>query len=203
MVKLFYNNYIHALSIILFLFISIFSQPTQAEFGVAIGYGLNSSLNAYRFAFQASTFSCCELGFVWPMSGFLELGLNKMACRNALVCNNCNHSNTCNNCNDTLYGADLNHTFRFTQDNFSPCIFPYVEFAPGIASFNKKDICNLNLGAESLFELKFGVGFRFGRQREYDLSYKYFRYSNGIHIFNKSSHDVININSIMLNFWFY
>lgn len=174
---------------------SVLSFPAKAEFGVSIGYGLGADLNAYRLAFQIPTFACCEVGCIWPMSGFLEISLNQLAAKN--------NSNAINNNNDTLFGAAINHTFRFTQENFSACIFPYVEFAPGVIFLGGNNIHNHHLGNHTLVELKGGVGFRFGRERQYDLSYKFIRFSNTGHILGGGgSNNAINLSFIVLNFWF-
>lgn len=199
----------HPFFLFLFILLNLVISPiAKAEFGVAVGYGVASGLTAYRISLQASTFYCCQLGCqdIWPMSGFFELSYNQVNSKNDANTNTSlsvitTPPPTTRNNNSSIYGASLNHTFRWTKNNLVWCLAPYVEASPGIGFFSEGNVHGRNLDKSAIFELKFGVGFRFGRHREYDLGYKYIRFSKFSHIIRHST-SALGLNYLVLNLWF-
>lgn len=157
----------------------------RAEYGLALGYGVNSNMYAYRLSLQVDSGYCWNNN-IWPATGYWEGSANYIGIKG-------NH-------HDNLKGLSLAYVLHFEKkDLFCNKNVPYAEFGLGGALFDDNQIENRRLGSHGLFEIKMGAGMRFGTFKEYDLSYKFIHYSNA---YLKRPNDGININFIVFSYLF-
>jgi len=77
--------------------------------------------------------------------------------------------------------------------------WPYVELGFGLSWLSQKEIGGRDLGMHYQFEDRFGVGVRFGANREYDIGYKAIHFSNAY--IGPANHG-INLHVLSLGYWF-
>lgn len=184
------------ISVSIIIFSNLFlCQSAQAEYGLALGVGYKDHMRAYRLSIQKET--CLHYGLI---NSYWEASANFIKYQPKNTSQN-------NSLNNKLYGGSLAYVLRFQQsdcENYDYCcskkrLIPYADAGLGIALFNKNVIAQRRLGLNSLFEVKLGVGWRFGRDLEYDLSYKLIHYSNA---YLAKNNDAMNFNFLVLNYWF-
>ncbi|MDB6097070.1 MAG: hypothetical protein JWM09_1348 [Francisellaceae bacterium] len=88
---------------------------------------------------------------------------------------------------------------RFEKTNPIKDLFPYVDIGFGATYLSKKEIGGRHLGIHFQFEDRLGIGFRFGKHKQFDLSYRAVHFSNAY--IGDPNHGV-NLQLIVLGYWF-
>lgn len=159
-----------------------------AEYGLALGYGVNSNLYAVRVSLQVDSSLCLD-NDIWPATGYWEGSANYISTKK-------NHGNN----QSHIKGLSLAYVLHFEKkDSFCMQNMPYAEFGLGGALFDRNVIADRRLGSSGLFEIKMGAGMRFGEFKEYDLSYKFIHYSNA---YLKRPNEGLNLNFIIFSYLF-
>lgn len=180
------------------LFILINPSLCFANFGLAGGYGLYKNLTGYRVSLQHTSCLYIPPCVFWPITGYWEASINQANAKKWV--HRKNHKQLAS-FNKHVYGGSVNHTFRMEKlyHKFPILLDPYVDAGLGLGYFNKKYLGVKRLGRRMLFEVKFGFGVRFGECREFDIGYKYIHFSNANSV---RYNDAIDLNFLMLNYWF-
>lgn len=89
--------------------------------------------------------------------------------------------------------------FRFNRAERTAMGWPYVELGIGLSLLTQKEMGGRNLGMHFQFEDRFGLGVRFGENREYDFGYKAIHFSNA---YLGPINNGINLHLLMLGYWF-
>lgn len=163
-------------------------KTASAQFGVEVGYGFNTTMNAYLLSLKIPSCFRYYDEYIWPVRGYWE--------GSALMINALKGNPLANQ----LYGGALAYLLRFEKECFCfPLLDPYAEIGLGVGYFNKKEIVERKLGSNGLIEGKVGLGLRFGPLREYEIGYKFIHFSNG---YMARPNDAINLHFVAINFWF-
>lgn len=105
-----------------------------------------------------------------------------------------------NDGNDKLKLMTTGPVFRWHQLKPSKIgILPYLEAGVGLSWLSQREIGGRKLSLHFQFEDNFGVGFRFGRNNEFDITYRIFHYSNAS---IKRPNSGVNIQMLNLGIWF-
>jgi lipid A 3-O-deacylase len=75
----------------------------------------------------------------------------------------------------------------------------YVEFAIGVAQLSKRTLGARELGTNFQFEDRLGFGLQFGKNKQYDIGYRVFHFSNAY--IGHKNHG-INLQMLYFNYWF-
>jgi lipid A 3-O-deacylase len=78
------------------------------------------------------------------------------------------------------------------------CHIAYIEAGIGVAWLSRHQIMTRQLSLHFQFEDRVGLGIRLGKRYQYDLSYRYFHYSNGS---LKRPNNGINLHLLNLGIW--
>lgn len=78
-------------------------------------------------------------------------------------------------------------------------ISPYFEAGVGLSWLSHREIGGRKLSLHFQFEDNFGVGFRFGKNQEFDITYRLFHYSNAS---LKRPNSGVNIQMLNIGIWF-
>lgn len=102
--------------------------------------------------------------------------------------------------NDSLTVVTTGPMFRLQRHvSYSYWTSYYFELGIAAAWLSKDEIAGRKLSMHFQFEDKFGVGFRFGREGQYDLSFRAVHYSNGS---CKRPNHGVNMGMLNLSYWF-
>lgn len=164
-------------------------MPVSATEGLSIGTGFGAArIVPVRVAFQKTWDKRWNLNSHWPVSGYWEVSGYTM---NA-------HQYTTRSPKH-LHAFASAFAFRFEKEESFMLGWPYVELGFGLSWLNKKEIGGRKLGMHVLFEDKFGLGIRFGQDKQYDISYKAIHFSNA---YIGSVNNGINLHMLIFGFWF-
>jgi hypothetical protein len=75
----------------------------------------------------------------------------------------------------------------------------YFDLGVGLAYFSKQSIAMRRLGSNVLFEDRFGLGFLFGKCKQFELGYRIIHYSNA---YFASVNNGLNLQMLILGYWF-
>lgn len=184
------------LPLLLLPFLLLFPQPTllalpiEKEYGVSIasGYGV-SRLVPIRLGLQQSFGQQWHRRALWPIGGYWEASFYQMKGRKGPKCNS----------HRRMSAAAFAAVFRFEDPEPFLCVCPYLDIGVGLSYVGKKEIGGRELGIHFQFEDRLGLGFRFGDQKQYDLSYRATHFSNA---YLSTKNDSFNLHLIVLGYWF-
>lgn len=103
------------------------------------------------------------------------------------------------NSHQQLNAGALAAVVRFNRALCTTIGWPYVELGIGLSLLSQKEIGSRNLGMHFQFEDRFGIGVRFGENREYDFGYKAVHFSNA---YLGSVNHGINLHLLTIGYWF-
>lgn len=158
-------------------------QSEIGRLGMSFGSGAGMrDITPYRLGIQ----------YIWyensclPLYSYLEFSLYRLKRKpgNYPKCHN-----------TQLNGVALTPVFRI-EPNWGGV---YIEAAVGASRLSRKEIAGRELGMHFEFEDRLGAGFRFGSQKQFDLSYRFLHFSNAN--LGKSNNG-INLHFVILGFWF-
>lgn len=164
-------------------------NAAQAQDGMVFAYGFYK-YNSYRVSVQKKSSYCdnyCFDDYFVLMNGYWQLSATNVRAKHATT-------------NNKITGVSGAYVFRFEEIQLCSPDMPYAELGIGGALFNKKKFAGRNLGANTLFEITFGLGYRFGVCRQYDLGYKLVHFSNG---YLARQNDGLNLHMLSFNYWFF
>ncbi len=163
---------------------------TYPRFGgsIASGYGA-AHIVPLRLGMQKEFEKHWWTDRTWPISGYWEGSLYTLHGKKGPLPNSHHH----------LDAAALAAVFRFDRAESTVIGWPYLEVGIGLSLLTQKEIGGRNLGMHFQFEDRFGLGVRFGEDREYDIGYKAVHFSNA---YLGSSNHGINLHLLMLGYWF-
>lgn len=121
----------------------------------------------------------------WPLWSYMELSFYHLKGKKGV--NPWSH--------DHLQALALAPVFRFEPNE--GCF--YLEAGVGVARLSHKEISGRELGMHFEFEDRIGAGFRFGHQKQFDVSYRFLHFSNAN--IGKFNHG-LNLHFIILGYWF-
>lgn len=121
----------------------------------------------------------------WPLWSYMELSFYHLKGKKGV--NPWSH--------DHLQGLALTPVFRF--EPYGGCF--YLEAGVGIARLSHNEISGRELGMHFEFEDRIGAGFRFGSQKQFDVSYRFLHFSNAN--IGKFNHG-LNLHFLILGYWF-
>jgi len=103
--------------------------------------------------------------------------------------------------NDKVEVFTVSPTFRFNRMKAlgSTKAYPYIELSIGASLLSQTEFGGRILSTSYQFEDKIGVGLRFGEDKEYDINYRFFHYSNAS---MKRPNSGINLHLITFGLWF-
>lgn len=163
---------------------------TYPRFGVSIASGYGAAhIVPLRFGVQKEFEKHWWTDRTWPISGYWEGSLYTLHGKKGILPNSHHHLNA----------AALAAVFRFNRADCTVIGWPYLEVGIGLSLLTQKEIGGRNLGMHFQFEDRFGLGVRFGENREYDIGYKAVHFSNA---YLGSSNHGINLHLLMLGYWF-
>lgn len=176
--------------LVLLLSCLMFSLKVNAHIGLSFASGDGvQDITPYRAAisFDFGPLLCksCDWGLVgiWESSGAFWHG-----------------SEGPNHGNDKMKLITSGPVFRWHRLRpTSLGILPYVEAGVGLSWLSQREIGGRKLSLHFQFEDNVGVGFRFGKNNEYDITYRLFHYSNAS---LKRPNSGVNIQMINLGLWF-
>jgi len=177
--------------ILLVLCLMIFPVIASAETGVSIasGYGV-AKIVPLRIGGQKSWGQEWFKNCAWYIKGYWELSYYHLSGKKGASPNS----------NSKLDAVAFAPVFRLTrQVSWQQDIYPYVEFAIGVAQLSKREIGGRWLGEKFSFEDRLGFGIRFGAKQQFDINYRAVHFSNGY--IGNYNHG-INLHMITLGVWF-
>lgn len=103
--------------------------------------------------------------------------------------------------NDQLRAITLGPVFRWQRKDLysNLAIAPYVELAVGASWLSRRVIGGRRLSLHYQFEDNFGLGARFGKRQQYDITLRGFHYSNAS---IKRPNSGVNLAMLSLAYWF-
>lgn len=170
-----------------------FSPEDTVQHGISIASGTGvAEILPFRIGIQRS-FGCriCPRNASedWPIRGYWEASACTMRGKKGPYPHSPRQINA-------LAAAGV---FRVERRCPFQGIWPYLDIGIGVSWISKREISGRELGIHFQFEDRLGLGFRFGQNREYDLSYRAIHFSNAyLHSRNAS----VNLHLIVLGFWF-
>ncbi len=155
------------------LIIFLLCKAAHADFGVAFGSGQGiQDIQPYRLAVS------WDFGPVWRKE---ELwGLNAVWESSFAIWNGPQRANLAPDRATNLNAFTSGPMFRWQrQQAFSGSkILPYAELGVGLSWLSETEIQGRILSLHFQFEDKAGLGFRFGKQQQYDVAMRAYHYSN-------------------------
>ncbi len=167
------------------------AEIIEHGFSIASGTGVAKIL-PFRIGLQRSFGYCFyprNSNGDWPIGGYWEASATTMRGRRGPYPHSPRQINAL-----ALAGVlRVEHRYPFQG------IWPYFDFGIGLSWISKREISGRELGIHFQFEDRFGLGARFGPDREYDLCYRAIHFSNAyLHSRNGS----VNLHLIVLGYWF-
>ncbi len=161
-----------------------------ADKGISLSTGYGAAhIVPLRLGFQKTFDKGWNKESSWPISGYWE---------GSLYHKNGNYGSKPGS-NKRLNALALAGVIRFERAQEIVVGWPYVEFGIGLSWLSRKEIGGRDLGMHPQFEDRFGIGVRFGQNREYDIGYKAVHFSNAY--IGPCNHG-INLHIITLGYWF-
>ncbi len=184
--KLFVKQYI-----IIFLAVIFPLEPSSAQTGISIasGYGVARSI-PLRIGVQQEFCKQWRMDSNWPIGGYWEASFYDVSAHNKNV-KPMSHQH--------LNAGALAAVARLEHKEGTQLGWPYVELGIGLSLVSHKEFGGRKLGTHFQFEDRFGMGVRFGENREYDISYKAIHFSNA---YIGSYNHGINLHILVLGYWF-
>lgn len=178
------------LKLVLVILFSVIHLKANANIGISVASGDGvQDITPYRAAisvdFGPLLCKSCDWGLVgiWESSGAFWHG-----------------SEGPDHGNDKLKLITSGPVFRWHKLRpTSYGILPYVEAGVGLSWLSQREIGGRKLSLHFQFEDNIGLGFRFGKNNEYDLTYRLFHYSNAS---LKRPNSGINIQMLNIGVWF-
>jgi lipid A 3-O-deacylase len=166
-------------------------QDVFARQGVSIASGFGAAhIVPLRFGVQTEFEKRWCRESEWPIGAYFEGSLYSMrGQRGAALSSHC-----------SLRAAAAAGVVRFERTKETMIGWPYVELGIGASWLTRKEIGGRDLGMHYQFEDRFGLGVRFGENREYDIGYKAIHFSNAY--MGPSNHG-INLHVLSLGYWFH
>lgn len=161
---------------------------TRMGTSIASGYGA-AQIVPLRLGFQKEFEKEWRSKSTWPITGYWEGSLYTMHGKKGLLPNS----------HKQLNASALAAVIRFNRACCTVVGWPYVELGIGLSLLTKKEIGGRNLGMHFQFEDRFGIGVRFGENREYDIGYKAVHFSNA---YLGSVNHGINLHLLSIGYWF-
>lgn len=155
---------------------------------IASGYGA-AHIVPLRLGFQKEFEKKWRTESAWPITSYWEGSLYSMHGKKGPLANS----------HKTLQAGAVAAVIRFNRALSTRIGWPYVELGIGLSLLTKKEIGGRNLGMHFQFEDRFGIGVRFGENREYDLGYKAVHFSNA---YLGSANHGINLHLLTIGYWF-
>ncbi len=155
---------------------------------IASGYGA-ARIIGLRLGLQKEFAKQWRTESTWPITGYWEGSLYSMHGKRGLLPNS----------HRTLNAGAAAAVVRFNRVLCTVVGWPYVELGIGVSFLSRKEIGGRNLGMHFQFEDRFGMGLRFGENREYDLGYKAVHFSNA---YLGSVNHGINLHLLTIGYWF-
>ncbi len=175
---------------ILWVFSLSFCNLAWARAGIsfASGYGA-AEIIPIRLGFQQEFNQQWRAESDWPIGAYWEGSFYQMRGKRGSLPGSHNR----------LEAVALAGVFRFERAKESVLGWPYVELGIGLSWLSRKEIGGRDLGIHFQFEDRFGLGVRFGENREYDVGYKVIHFSNAY--IGPSNHG-INLHLLTIGYWF-
>lgn len=163
---------------------------SDARVGVSIasGYGV-ARIVPLRLGLQKEFEKQWRTDRTWTISGYWEGSLYSLHGKRGLAPNS----------HKQLAASALAGVFRFNRAECTVLGWPYIELGVGLSFLTRKEIGGRKLGTHFQFEDRFGIGVRFGENREYDFGYKAIHFSNA---YLGPVNNGINLHLLMLGYWF-
>jgi lipid A 3-O-deacylase len=179
------------LSLIILGFLMMgFSSVALGRQGVSVASGIGAAnIVPLRIGFQLEFEKHWRTDTHWPVGGYWEMSVYDMHTHNKAKPKSHRHLNA----------AAFAGVLRFERDEPVSLGWPYLELGLGVSWLSKKEIGGRDLGWHFQFEDRFGLGLRFGENREYDLSYRAIHFSNAY--MGPCNHG-INLHVLVLGYWF-
>lgn len=167
----------------------IANNEAWAEIGVSIGSGYGvANIVPVRVGIQKTferEWGTCD----WPIGGYWEGSFYTMNGKRDLKPES----------HKKLTAAALAGVFRVQRAEKTSWGWPYAELGVGLSWLSQKEIGGRDLGMHFQFEDRIGLGVRFGRDQQYDISYRAIHFSNAY--IGPCNHG-INLHVIVLGYWF-
>ena len=164
------------------------AAPARTGVSVASGYGA-AHIVPLRLGLQREFEKQWRTESTWPITGYWEGSLYSMHGKKG----------TLPNSHKQLNAGALAAVVRFNRALCTTVGWPYVELGIGLSLLTQKEIGGRNLGMHFQFEDRFGIGVRFGENREYDFGYKAVHFSNA---YLGSVNHGINLHLLTIGYWF-
>jgi lipid A 3-O-deacylase len=172
------------------LFMAMFFSECWAGEGVSVASGFGAAqIVPLRFGFQTEFEKRWRSEAEWPIGGYWEGSVYGMR----------GQRGTAPGSHRSLEAVALAGVVRFERAKEIVIGWPYIELGLGLSWLSQKEIGGRDLGMHYQFEDRFGVGVRFGANREYDIGYKAIHFSNAY--IGPSNHG-INLHVLSLGYWF-
>lgn len=165
-----------------------FAADARTGVSVASGYGA-AHIVPLRFGLQREFEKQWRSKSTWPITGYWEGNLYAMHGK----------AGSLSNSHRQLQAGALAAVFRFNRALCTTIGWPYVELGIGVSFLTRKEIGGRNLGMHFQFEDRFGIGVRFGENREYDFGYKAVHFSNA---YLGTANHGINLHLLTIGYWF-
>lgn len=175
---------------LLFLFL-VGTTPVHAKIGLAFssGDGIND-ITPYRFAVAY------DIGPVWGEGRSWHLDV---LWETSFALWHGQPGPDLRDSNEKLNAITTGPLIRFQRsDPWVLGIVPYIEAGLGVSWLSKREIGGRKLSLHFQFEDNIGVGFRFGPNLRYDITYRLFHYSNAS---LKRPNSGVNIQMLSLGMW--
>lgn len=102
--------------------------------------------------------------------------------------------------NNSLQAGVIAGSFRFElNENMGDNVWPYLDFGLGASLVSKREISGKELGINYQFEDRVGFGMRFGKNRKYEIGYRFIHFSNAY--LGDPNHG-LNLHTIVFGYWF-
>ncbi len=162
----------------------------HAEVGISGAVGMGAAhIHPVRFGIQKKFDRQWRTDSAWPIGGYWEGSVYAMRSQKALLSRGPKQ----------IQSTALAGVFRFERAEKMLPGWPYIELGIGLAWLSQKEIAGRRLGLHLQFEDRVGIGFRFGKDREFDIGYKAIHFSNAY--LGPINHG-INLHLLMLGYWF-
>ena len=178
----------------LFLLLGLLQLGWQNAFArqgvsIASGYGA-AHIVPIRLGLQTEFEKRWRCESEWPIGGYWEGSLYSMRGQKGASLDS----------HRSLQAVAAAGVIRFERAKETVVGWPYIELGIGVSWLTQKEIGGRNLGIHYQFEDRFGIGFRFGKNREYDIGYKAIHFSNA---YIGSHNHGINLHVLSLGYWFH
>jgi len=75
----------------------------------------------------------------------------------------------------------------------------YIDLGLGLAYFSQESIATRQMGSHYLFEERLGVGFLFGKKRQFEIGYRATHFSNA---YLAKKNNGLNMHFLVIGYWF-